>query len=65
VLQGHNTAGAADAVERVLTLDTLTPFHRRLVLEAADDLRRITRRGRYARAGGTAAAAATDEGSRT
>lgn len=65
VLQGHNTAGAADAVERVLTLDTLTPFHRRLVLEAADDLRRITRRGRYARAGGAAAAAATHEGSRT
>lgn len=65
VLQGHSDADAAEAVECVLALDTLPPFHRRLVLEAADDLRRITRRGRYARSGGTADVAAHGEGSRT
>lgn len=65
VLRGHTTVGAADAVERVLTLDALTAFHRRLVLEAADDLRRIMRRGRYSRNGGTTGVAAHGEGGGT
>jgi aminopeptidase N len=63
VLQGYSGADAVDAVERALALDTLTAFHRRLVLEAADDLLRVTRRGRYARAGGAAGAVVNDEGS--
>lgn len=50
VLQGHRSQAAADAVDRVLGLDSLSGFHKRIILEAADDLRRQTRRGRYARA---------------
>ena len=60
VLQGHRSEAAAEAVDRVLRLDSLSGFHRRLILEAADDLRRQTRRGRYARA--TDAADAAQQG---